>query len=668
MAQPGTLIEGKYEILGKLREGGMGAIYKVRHRLLDEIRVIKVMRPQILSNEEMKRRFVEEARTATKLKHPNICTIYDFALDEDGTAYLVMEFIDGVTLADLFRTPDPPGLAVTLEVAHQALLALGYLHRRNVVHRDIAPDNLMLTSDEEGRPLIKLIDLGIAKALDSKSGDMTSTGVFLGKLKYASPEQYGALPAGEKIDGRSDLYCLGVVIYELLTGVRPFTGDTPAEMLRSHLFQPPLPFSQTDPAGKVPPDLRAAIMKALEKKREDRFASAEEFDREIQRLRTQLAAADDPDATIALVSTVRRSREIVPGLITPSAQDRIDVRFKAHATPHPSKPGLTTPPVSELEKTARSPDQDSVPTAPLQAPPRRRLGPLAIGLLVAIGPAAALIYFRSARTPRRVEPAIPGVAARNVVRPTEEPAHGRSATAPAETAERRAALPPQSAATEPPLSASPAPPEAAPIPPAAAVAPPAGASLRPTSAPRRPTATPRPKPTAPLLVAQRTDSGGRAVSAPTSEPPAVPAVASPAPAIRTAPSPAPPTSAPRPAPTAATASSETVAAASSEQDRIRDVIKRYERAQNTLDADLYARVYPGANRARIQSAFENFSSQSVTLDQIRIEVQPGGTRAVAHVHEKRVAVPRVGSEQRLEGERTIVLQKQGDGWVIASLQ
>ena len=263
MPQPGTLIEGKYEILGKLREGGMGAIYKVRHRLLDEIRVIKVMRPQILSNEEMKRRFVEEARTATKLKHPNICTIYDFALDEDGTAYLVMEFIDGVTLADLFRTPEPPNLAVTLEIAHQALLALGYLHRRNVVHRDVAPDNLMLTSDEEGKPLIKLIDLGIAKALDSKSGDMTSTGVFLGKLKYASPEQYGALAAGEKIDGRSDVYCLGVVIYELLTGMRPFAGDTPAELLRSHLFQPPIAFAQSDPEGKVPSELRTAILKAL---------------------------------------------------------------------------------------------------------------------------------------------------------------------------------------------------------------------------------------------------------------------------------------------------------------------------------------------------------------------------------------------------------------------
>ena len=378
MPQPGTLIEGKYEILGKLREGGMGAIYKVRHRLLDEIRVIKVMRPQILSNEEMKRRFVEEARTATKLKHPNICTIYDFALDEDGTAYLVMEFIDGVTLADLFRTPEPPNLAVTLEIAHQALLALGYLHRRNVVHRDVAPDNLMLTSDEEGKPLIKLIDLGIAKALDSKSGDMTSTGVFLGKLKYASPEQYGALAAGEKIDGRSDVYCLGVVIYELLTGMRPFAGDTPAELLRSHLFQPPIAFAQSDPQGKVPSELRTAILKALEKKREDRFRSAEDFDREIQRLRSQLASGTDPDATVAFVTTARKSRDIVPGLITPSAQDRIDMRFKAQSTPYPSQPGGTAPPGSSSSAASSKPgvassaetDLTQKTTEPLVPPPR----------------------------------------------------------------------------------------------------------------------------------------------------------------------------------------------------------------------------------------------------------------------------------------------------------
>ena len=171
MQLPGTLIEGKYEILGKIREGGMGTIYRVRHRLLDEIRVVKVLKPQALSSEEMKRRFVEEARTATRLKHPNIGTIHDFALDEEGKAYLVMEYIDGVNLADLLKRQGPPGIALSLEVAHQTLLALGYLHRKNVVHRDIAPDNLMLTHDEDRKPLVKLIDLGIAKTLDRPGRD-----------------------------------------------------------------------------------------------------------------------------------------------------------------------------------------------------------------------------------------------------------------------------------------------------------------------------------------------------------------------------------------------------------------------------------------------------------------------------------------------------------------
>ena len=125
MPQPGTFIEGKYEIVEKIREGGMGSIYKVRHRLLDEIRVVKVMKPTVVADAEMKHRFVEEAKTATRLKHPNICTIHDFAIDEDGTAYLVMEYIDGVNLADLLRSEGRPGLALTLQIAHQALLALG---------------------------------------------------------------------------------------------------------------------------------------------------------------------------------------------------------------------------------------------------------------------------------------------------------------------------------------------------------------------------------------------------------------------------------------------------------------------------------------------------------------------------------------------------------------
>ena len=162
---PLSQIEGKYEILEKIREGGMGAIYKVRHRLLDEIRVVKVMRPQIADSEDQQRRFLREARAAIRLRHPNIAQLYDFAVEADGIAYMVMEFIDGVTLQEMLAKNGPPPLDLTLEIARQSLEALGYLHAHGYVHRDVSPDNLMLTQDVDGQPQVKLIDLGIAKDL-----------------------------------------------------------------------------------------------------------------------------------------------------------------------------------------------------------------------------------------------------------------------------------------------------------------------------------------------------------------------------------------------------------------------------------------------------------------------------------------------------------------------
>jgi serine/threonine-protein kinase len=335
--QPRLLLEGKYEILSKIREGGMGTIYRVRHRLLDEVRVVKVMQPHVVADSDLKRRFEEEAKMAIRLKHPNVCTLHDFAVDDHGTAYLVMEYIDGVNLADFLRSRGRPGVALTIEIAHQSLLALGYLHRKGVIHRDVAPDNLMLAHDEEGHAVVKLIDLGIAKAVN-RAMDLTATGVFLGKLKYASPEQYGTLPPGEKIDGRSDLYGLGVVLYELLTGVRPFKGESPAELLRAHLFTAPMPFSESDPEGKVPPELRTAVFKALEKKREDRYASAEDFDREIVSLREKLVHPGDAESTAALLSTLRSTQPALSDNVTPSAQNRLDQQFGPLTTPSPSLP------------------------------------------------------------------------------------------------------------------------------------------------------------------------------------------------------------------------------------------------------------------------------------------------------------------------------------------
>src|SRR6202035_1809582 len=275
----------------------MGAIYKVRHRLLDEIRAIKVMRPQLVEdqqlNAELRARFVREARVAIKLRHQNIAQLYDFTADDDGTALIVMEFIHGKTLEQLLKTAGPPPLGLALEIAQQSLRALGYLHSQGFVHRDISPDNLMLTEDVEGNPQIKLIDLGIAKILGAADSRLTQTGTFLGKVRYASPEQFGAEGAATA-GATSDLYSFGVVLYELLTGVYPITGRDPNSIIAGHMFRPPIAFEDTDRHGRVPPGLRSAVFKALAKKPEERYASAQEFARELARFRVpEDAPAED---------------------------------------------------------------------------------------------------------------------------------------------------------------------------------------------------------------------------------------------------------------------------------------------------------------------------------------------------------------------------------------
>ena len=271
-------IEGKYEVIAKIREGGMGAIYKVRHRLLNELRVIKVMRPEVAESADQRKRFLREAQTATRLKHENVVSFYDFFVDDEGTAYMVMEYIDGINLRDMIRQCGPIPVGLALFLSKQSLSALSYLHRKGIVHRDISPDNIMMMQEEDGTLHAKLIDLGIAKlARAEEQEQLTAADEFIGKLRYSSPEQLTKRASSSQIDGRSDLFSFGVVLYEGLTGVCPYGGGSLQDILQHRLHKPPFAFMETDPKGKVGPALRTAVLRALEKKPEDRYQDADAF-------------------------------------------------------------------------------------------------------------------------------------------------------------------------------------------------------------------------------------------------------------------------------------------------------------------------------------------------------------------------------------------------------
>jgi serine/threonine-protein kinase len=284
------LLDGKYQIIDRLGVGGMGEIFKVRHIHLNELRVIKIMRPNVAADDQGLQRFLQEARTSTMIKHKNLAMLYDFAQLEDGSYYMVWEFIDGTNIQHWIAQTGAMPSRLTIEIAVQALNGLDHLHSMGLIHRDISPENIMLSQDHHGKLLVKVIDFGIAKQLAEGEGGqgLTQTGMFLGKLKYASPEQAGFLKENEHLDARSDLYSFGIVMYEMLAGRAPFQATNPHGYILKHVTEKPAPIIELNPAAKVPPQLEALVMRSLEKNRDQRFATAEDFARALEEIRNTI--------------------------------------------------------------------------------------------------------------------------------------------------------------------------------------------------------------------------------------------------------------------------------------------------------------------------------------------------------------------------------------------
>lgn len=387
-------LEEKYEIVAKLGEGGMGAVYKVRHKVLGKLRVIKTIRPQLQSDQDLQNRFLREAQVAAGLRHPNIAAVHDCAFTKDGTAYIVMEHIEGQNLRDYQRSGGRLVVDQVVEVGRQALDALGYLHSKNFVHRDISTDNMMI-SWHDGLPTVTLIDLGLAKSLESSQWQ-TKTGMVVGKVRYISPEQLNAGVDGVEVDARSDLYSMGVVLYELLTGLFPITGQDDMSMIAGHLYRPPRPFEETDPKAKIPSPLRAVVMRALEKKADFRWPSAREFGQALTESihyshTAPLTVPDDEQRTLRLSSP---TAGIAPPAFSPRDpnQPTVTVDVGRPARPAPAAaptvlavPGRDTRPAPALETIPIDSEGVTAPiTASLPPPPAAKAKKAALigGLLV----------------------------------------------------------------------------------------------------------------------------------------------------------------------------------------------------------------------------------------------------------------------------------------------
>lgn len=258
-----TMIDGRYRVRNRLGSGGMADVYCAEDTQLGRMVALKLLYRRFAEDAEFVERFRREASSAAGLQHPNIVGVFDRG-EWDGTYYIAMEYLRGHTLKQLVREHGAMPADLAVDITIQVLRAAKFAHKRGVVHRDIKPHNVIL--DEEGRA--KVTDFGIARA---GASDMTETGSIMGTAQYLSPEQ----AQGQPVSPRSDLYSIGVMLYELLTGQVPFDAESPVTIALKHVSEPPVPPSQLNP--EIPPALEAVVLRALEKDPALRFADADEF-------------------------------------------------------------------------------------------------------------------------------------------------------------------------------------------------------------------------------------------------------------------------------------------------------------------------------------------------------------------------------------------------------
>jgi eukaryotic-like serine/threonine-protein kinase len=315
----GSVFDGRYRIERKLGAGGMADVYLAEDQELGRRVAIKILNDRHAADDSFIERFRREAKNAASLSHPNIVSIYDRG-EAEGTYYIAMEYLDGRSLKELIVGRGPAPIKISIDYARQILAAVGFAHKHGIVHRDIKPHNVLV--GPEGR--LKVTDFGIAR---SGASQMTEVGSIIGTAQYLSPEQARGAP----VDQTSDLYSVGVVLYEMLTGQVPFTGDTPLEIAMKHLSEVPKPPSELRP--EVPHDLDSVVLRALAKDPSERYQSAEEMDADLARVAEGLPV--DPETETAATAVLSGS-----GVMAAAPTSVIS---RAPTQPMAGPPGRTPP-------------------------------------------------------------------------------------------------------------------------------------------------------------------------------------------------------------------------------------------------------------------------------------------------------------------------------------
>ncbi len=273
MALIGQVLDGRYQIEDVLGQGGMGMVFRATQTSVHRPVAVKTLNPSLAAAPQFFERFRREAETASRLRHPNVITIYDFGRSQDGTCYYVMELLEGESLRELVKREGPMTLRRALDVIEQASRGLAHAHEQGAIHRDIKPHNIMV-QQLDGRDFVKVLDFGLVKALEQEEEmQLTSTGQVLGTPQYMPPEQAG----GDHVDHRSDLYSMAGVLYYCLTGTSPFGANTVRKALTAALTQTPPKVAAKRQGAPIPPALEDFLQKALAREKEDRHQSASEF-------------------------------------------------------------------------------------------------------------------------------------------------------------------------------------------------------------------------------------------------------------------------------------------------------------------------------------------------------------------------------------------------------